>query len=114
MIFSQKNTIYTECMNLYQSAFIENLKYYRNERGISQARLAELCECGTGTIGSIEAARQNPSFDLLFRIADVLKIHPADLFLRNSSRNDEDTRSHIAHIIAERLYEMLENEFSGK
>ena len=99
-------------MSPYQSAFIENLKYYRNEKQISQAKLAELCNCGTGTIGSIEAAKQNPSFDLLFRIADVLQIHPADLFLRNSSRTDDKTRLHIENLLAEGLRTMLENEFS--
>ena len=101
-------------MSQYQSVFIENLKYYRNKKGISQAKLAEMCDCGTGTIGSIESARQNPSFDLLFKISEVLKIHPADLFLRDSSKNDEEIRAHIEHILSEGLRNLLETEFSHK
>lgn len=101
-------------MSQYQAVFIENLKYYRSKRGISQAKLAELCECGTGTIGSIESARQNPSFDLLFKISEVLEIHPADLFLRDSSKNDDEIRAHIEHILTEGLKELLDKEFSAK
>lgn len=89
-------------MTSYQSAFIENLKYYRSKKGISQAKFAEECECGTGTIGSIESARQFPSFDLLFRMADVLEIHPADLFLRDTSKSNEEIRTHIEHILTTR------------
>jgi len=99
-------------MNSYQSIFIENLKYYRNKKGISQAKFAEACDCGTGTIGSIEAARQFPSFDLLFRMADVLEIHPADLFLRDASKSDEEVKKHIENILAEGLKNLLETEFS--
>ena len=76
----------------YQSDFIENLKYYRNQKGFSQAKLAEACNCQPGTIGCIECGRQFPSFDLLFKISDVLDINPADLFLRNASHCVSDSR----------------------
>ena len=101
-------------MSSYQATFIENLKYYRNKKGISQARLAELCECGTGTIGSIESARQNPSFDLLFRMSEVLEIHPADLFLRDASKSDDEIRAHIEHILSEGIKNLLNEEFSER
>ncbi|WP_296332763.1 helix-turn-helix transcriptional regulator [uncultured Treponema sp.] len=71
----------------YQADFIANLKYYRSLKGYSQAKLAELCGCQAATIGCIECARQFPSFDLLFKMTDALEIHPADLFLRNSSHS---------------------------
>ena len=100
-------------MTSYQTVFIENLKYYREQKGISQAKLAELCNCGTGTIGSIESARQFPSFDLLFRMSDVLEIHPADLFLRDASKSDEEIKNHIEHILSEGLRNLLETEFSS-
>ena len=100
-------------MKSYQTVFIENLKYYREQKGISQAKLAELCNCGTGTIGSIESARQFPSFDLLFSMSDVLEIHPADLFLRDASKSDEEIKNHIEHILSEGLRNLLETEFSS-
>lgn len=61
-------------------------------KGYSQAKLAEECNCQPGTIGCIECGRQFPSFDLLFKISDVLKINPADLFLRNASNSLFETR----------------------
>ena len=97
----------------YQTVFIENLKFYRNQKGISQAKLAELCDCGTGTIGSIESARQCPSFELLFKMSDVLEIHPADLFLRDASKNDKEIKKHIENILSDGLKQLLENEFSS-
>ena len=101
-------------MNSYQITFISNLKYYRGRKGISQAKLAELCDCGTGTIGSIEAARQYPSFDLLYKISDVLEIHPADLFLRNTSKNEIEIRKHIENILSDGLRKVIEMEFSSQ
>lgn len=101
-------------MSSYQAVFIENLKYYRNKKGISQAKLAELCDCGTGTIGSIESARQNPSFDLLFKISEVLDVHPADLFLRDSSKTDDEIRAHIERILSDGLKKLLDSEFSPR
>lgn len=100
-------------MKSYQLAFIANLKYYRNKKDISQAKLAELCDCGTGTIGSIESARQFPSFDLLFKIADVLEIHPADLFLREASKTKNEIKIHIENIISNELKQLIEREFSN-
>ena len=69
-----------------QEEFIKNLKFYRKEKGLSQEKLAELCNVSTSTIGCIESAHQNPSFELIVKIAEKLDVHPADLFLRDSSK----------------------------
>ena len=76
----------------FQDDFIANLKYYRKEKNISQEMLAELCDCATSTIGCIECGRQTPSFELIGKIANALKISPADLFLRNASKSRQDVR----------------------
>lgn len=72
-------------MNSYSKEFIENLKYYRKQKGITQEKLAELCDVATSTIGCIESAQQYPSFDLLYKMAEVLDIHTANLFLKDAS-----------------------------
>ncbi len=92
-------------MNSYQETFIENLKFYRNQKDISQAKLAEMCDCATPTIGCIESARQFPSFELLFKIADALEINPADLFLRNAS----ETVTQMKDILKKELIPQIEN-----
>ena len=72
-------------MNSFSKEFIENLKYYRKQKGITQEKLAELCDVATSTIGCIESAQQYPSFDLLYKMSEVLEIHPANLFLKDAS-----------------------------
>lgn len=95
----------------YQSDFIANLKYYRGLKGYSQAKLAELCKCQPATIGCIECARQFPSFDLLFKIADVLHVNPADLFLRNASQSVHDTRSIMQSEFLPYVTKFIEDHF---
>lgn len=78
---------YTDRMNAYHSDFIGNLIYYRELKGYTQSTLAAVCDCSKGNIGGIESGKSSPSFDLILKIADALEIHPADLFLRNTSNN---------------------------
>ncbi len=98
----------------HQSTFIANLKHYRGQRGLSQARLAELCNCQPGTIGCIESGRQYPSFDLMFKMADVLQVHPADLFLRNASNVMEETYVILKEELLPQLEQFVEDRFSSR
>ncbi|MBQ1644298.1 MAG: hypothetical protein II103_07190, partial [Treponema sp.] len=45
-----------------------------------------------GTIGCIECGKALPSFEMIVNIAAALKIHPADLFLRNASSTVSETK----------------------
>lgn len=47
---------------------------------MTQAQLAEYCNVSNGTIGNIECGITKPSFDLIIKIADILKISPAEFF----------------------------------
>lgn len=67
-------------MDAYQQEFIANIKRYRTERHLSQAKLAEGCDVSTATIGNIECGIAKPSFDLLLALARTLRVHPALLF----------------------------------
>ena len=51
----------------------------RNERGFSQARLAELAGVDRKTINRIENGHFSPSLDTLTRISVVLKCRLSDL-----------------------------------
>lgn len=88
----------------FQDVFIANLKSYRKEKGISQEKLAEICDCATGTIGCIECGKTLPSFEMIVNIAAALKIHPADLFLRNASSTVASTKE----ILREKLLPQIE------
>lgn len=97
-------------MDDYQQHFIANLKRYRRLANFSQARLAELCNVATGTIGNIECGVAKPSFDLILAISDVLKIHPAFLFASDEcfSNGMGTTKDHQ---LLQEIYEKIKNHF---
>jgi transcriptional regulator with XRE-family HTH domain len=58
----------------------KNMKHYREILGISQMDLAEKVGCSPTLIGKIEIMKRFPSAENIDRIAEALKIVPADLF----------------------------------
>lgn len=88
-------------MDKYLDVFRMNMKYYREKLGISQTQLSIICDCGTGTIGGIESGKAKPSFEMIIKIAEALKINPADLFIRDAS------------ISKTNLYNNLKNDFDS-
>lgn len=77
----------------YHKCFIQNMKFYRKKKGISQAQLAESCNVSNGTIGNIECGRTKPSFDLILIIANSLEIKPESLFYSSESPSFSKTVS---------------------
>ncbi|MCR5605910.1 MAG: helix-turn-helix domain-containing protein [Treponema sp.] len=92
----------------YQEEFVNNLKYYRKKKGISQEKLAESCDCATATIGCIEIFRQLPSFEMIVKIAAALNINPADLFLRNASTTVTNTKNLLKTELIPQIEEFVE------
>ena len=82
-------------MDNYLDTFRMNMKYYREILGISQTQLSIICDCGTGTIGGIESGKAKPSFDMIIKISEALKINPADLFIRDSSKSKQKIRDEL-------------------
>ena len=68
------------------------MKFYREKLGISQTELSILCDCGTGTIGGIESGKAKPSFEMIVKISEALKISPADLFIRDASKTKKELK----------------------
>ncbi|MBR6123489.1 helix-turn-helix transcriptional regulator [Candidatus Saccharibacteria bacterium] len=79
-------------MDDFFEIFRLNMKFYREQKKISQSQLAIGADCTNGLIGQIEAGTTKPSFDRIISIAAALKIHPADLFLRNASTTVSQTK----------------------
>ncbi|MDR3200197.1 MAG: helix-turn-helix transcriptional regulator [Spirochaetales bacterium] len=59
---------------------MRNLKKYRKEAGLTQEKLAELCDTDPRYIGQLETGRRCPSLIFIEKIAGALKIAPALLF----------------------------------
>ena len=101
-------------MNILKSDFVENLIFYRTQKGLSQLELSGICECGKSTISGIESGKTFPSFDLIFRIAYALEIHPADLFLRNASQSRKDFREFFEKDIMDLVKNRFPDVISGE
>ncbi|MBR4824849.1 MAG: helix-turn-helix transcriptional regulator [Spirochaetaceae bacterium] len=78
---------------------------------MSQLELSGICDCAKSTISGIESGKTFPSFDLIFRIAYALEIHPADLFLRNASKSREEVRKFFDEELSATMREMVEKKF---
>jgi transcriptional regulator with XRE-family HTH domain len=75
-----------------KDVFIQNLREYRKEKGISQAILAEKCETSTSYIGQIEIGNRFPSLEMIEKMAAALQIRPYLLFFCEA---DKDTKDQI-------------------
>ena len=98
-------------MNKYQSDFIANLIYYREKKGYTQSTLAAVCDCWKVNIGGIESGESAPSFELILKVAYAREIHPADLFLRNTSKSREENNTFFEEKFFPAMKEIIENQF---
>lgn len=57
------------------------IKEYREKRGISQGKLANLCNVSRQTINAIENDKYDPSLQLAFDLARTLGVRIDKLFL---------------------------------
>lgn len=72
------------CMGI-RRIFIQNLKFYRKQSGLTQEKLAEKIGMSTSYIGDMEARERFPSAETIDKIADVLDIPVSTLFYERSS-----------------------------
>ena len=68
-----------EYRDLYQQ-FGLNVVYYRKKKRLSQTQLAELVDIHRTYVSSIELGKVSVSFDVLFKLAEVLEVPPSKLF----------------------------------
>jgi transcriptional regulator with XRE-family HTH domain len=93
-----------------QSVFVQNLKKYRRKSGLTQAQLAEKVNVSTHHIGMIELSRNNPTLELVERIAEALNIKTYELFIDilSPNRDLELLRQEIRADMKQLLDETLE------
>jgi transcriptional regulator with XRE-family HTH domain len=101
-------------MERNQSVFILNLKKYRRNCGLTQEQLAEKVNVSTHHIGMIESSRNNPTLDLVERIAKALNVKVYELFMDPLSPNEEleRLRLEIKDDMKQLLNETLEKTLS--
>ena len=67
----------------YKSLYVKfglNVVYYRKRRKMTQLQLAELVEIDRSHISAIELGNVGVSFDVIFKLCEVLGITPKELF----------------------------------
>ena len=71
-------------MNKEYKVFYEkfglNVVYYRKSKKLTQLQLAELVDVDRSHISAIELGNVGVSFDVIFKLCEVLDIKPKDLF----------------------------------
>ena len=73
------NCMKAEYKGLYEK-FGLNVVYYRKRRKLMQLQLAELVDIDRSHISAIELGNVGVSFDVMFKMCEVLGIQPKDLF----------------------------------
>jgi len=64
----------------YYEKFGLNVVYYRKRAKLTQLQLAELIDVDRSHISAIELGNVGVSFDVVFKLCEVLNIQPKDLF----------------------------------
>jgi transcriptional regulator with XRE-family HTH domain len=93
-------------MNL-REIFINNLKKYRKLRGVSQTKLAHLCDSSTSYIGQIEIGNKFPSINMIAKIAKALEIKPYILFFDESEEGSQAALPPKLYVMPETIKEDL-------
>jgi transcriptional regulator with XRE-family HTH domain len=68
-------------MTHFQEIFIENLRFWRKKREISQLKLSEMVNLSPNYLNAVENGKNFPSPEVIQNIADNLEIFPYQLFL---------------------------------
>jgi len=57
-----------------------NVVYYRKRKKLTQLQLAEMIDVDRSHISAIELGNVGVSFDVIFKLCEVLEIKPRELF----------------------------------
>ncbi|WP_318659970.1 helix-turn-helix transcriptional regulator [Treponema sp.] len=91
-----------------RQTFIQNLKYYRKQAGLTQEKLAESIGMSTSYIGDMEARERFPSAETIDKIAEALNIPVSVLF------NEKSSPDSLNSAFAKTYASTLQDELSKK
>ena len=74
--------------------FGTNLRYYRNQLGVSQEKFAEMCDLHRTYISDIERFNRSISLENIQKIADALGIDTYLLFLEEIPNESKEDKTH--------------------
>jgi transcriptional regulator with XRE-family HTH domain len=68
-------------MTHLQAVFIENLRFLRKKRGITQLKFSEMINVSPNYLNAVENGKNFPSPEVIQTISDTLEVMPYQLFL---------------------------------
>jgi transcriptional regulator with XRE-family HTH domain len=90
----------------------KRIKIVRQRSGLTQDQLAEQVGLSSKYISGIERGVENPTMDILLRVAKILGVEPYDLFLFGESEESEKAlRKGIEKMVREADREKLQLYF---
>ena len=90
----------------------KRIKIVRQRNGLTQDQLAEQLGLSPKYISGIERGVENPTMDILLRVAKMLRVEPYDLFLFGESEESEKAlRKGIEKMVREADREKLQLYF---
>jgi transcriptional regulator with XRE-family HTH domain len=76
-------------MTHFQELFIENLRFLRKKKGISQLKFSEMINISPNYLNAVENGKNFPSLEILQQIADTLEVLPYQLFVEQQVETDQ-------------------------
>ncbi len=73
----------------------KKIKEYRKRKGLTQEQLAEAIDVDTVTVSKIETGKNYPTSANLIKIANVLAVHPKDLYDFSYGKTKEEIMTEI-------------------
>jgi transcriptional regulator with XRE-family HTH domain len=70
-------------MTHFQKLFVENLRFWRKKKGISQLKLSEMVNISPNYLNAVENGKNFPSPEVIQHISDILELMPYQLFLEH-------------------------------
>ncbi|MBI4690048.1 MAG: helix-turn-helix transcriptional regulator [Nitrospirae bacterium] len=81
--------------------FGARIKSLRESKGWTQEHLAEKMDISTNYLSSIERGKENPTFDMLIKLALALKVDMWELFDFGHEANSKELREMLNRLIKE-------------
>lgn len=91
--------------------FINNLKYFRKQKGMNQNELTLALDKGYNYINGIEQGRSFPPPETIDQIAEILGIEPSQLFDKNGS--PENVKKNSRKEFVDEVATEFENRIGG-
>ncbi len=79
-------------MNKIKKVLVNNLRFYRNRRKLTQTKIAEIINVSTTYYNSIENGKYFPSAEVLECLCNYYNILPYQLFLENPTDFESSTK----------------------